>query len=83
MTREEIGKTVSSYISKNFLFDATRKIGGSDSLLGTGVVDSTGILELITFLETTYNVKFLDSELTADNFDSIDKIQSFISKKLS
>lgn len=83
MTKEEIGITVSKFISKTFLFDEGKKIDENVSLLGTGVIDSTGVLELISFLESTYNLKFDDDELVAENFDSLEKIKSFISKKIS
>jgi acyl carrier protein len=83
MTKEEIGTSVSKFISKTFLFDETKKVGENVSLLGTGVIDSTGVLELISFLESTFSVKFADNELVGDNFDSIDKIQNFMHEKLS
>ena len=83
MTKEEIEKTVSRYISKTFLFDEEKKIDRDASLLGTGVIDSTGVLELICFLETTFKLKFEDNELIAENFDSVEKIRHFLSMKLS
>src|ERR1041385_1398040 len=60
MDRRDIGITVSTFIRKNFLFDEHANINEKDSLLGTGTVDSTGILELICYLETTYKLKFQD-----------------------
>ena len=81
MVTEEIGKTVGAFISKNFLFDEHKQVPEKESLLGSGIIDSTGILELIAFLEQQYGVKFSDDELVGDNFDSIDKIKEFISKK--
>jgi acyl carrier protein len=83
MTKEEIGTTVSKFISKTFLFDDGKKIDENVSLLGTGVIDSTGVLELISFLESSYSLKFEDDELVAENFDSLEKIKTFISKKCS
>lgn len=83
MTKEEIGISVGKFIGKMFLFDENKKVDENASLLGTGVIDSTGVLELISFLETTYNIKFEDDELVGENFDSIEKIKNFISKKLS
>ena len=80
---DDIGTTVNKFISKNFLFDESKSVPENDSLLGSGVIDSTGILELIAFLEQEYNVKFEDSELVAENFDSINKIKAFISKKIA
>jgi len=51
------------------------------SLLGEGIVDSTGILELIEHLEKTYGITVLDEEMTADNLDSIAKIAEFVRRK--
>jgi acyl carrier protein len=83
MDSTAIGTDVCRFIGKNFLFDEKAVVNETDSLLGTGVVDSTGILELICYLEERYKLKFQDNELVADNFDSIQKISSFISGKLS
>ena len=83
MTQDEVRAKVHQFIRKNFLFDEKTPLADDQSLLGSGVVDSTGILELIAFLEETCRVKFEDSELVADNFDSIDRIAGFIMAKLS
>ena len=82
MKQEEIRTRVHQFIKKNFLFDDTATLGDDQSLLGSGVVDSTGILELISFLEETCRVKFEDSELVADNFDTVNRIAAFIANKL-
>jgi acyl carrier protein len=82
MQAEEIGTRVNSFIGKNFLFDESKKVPEHESLLGSGVIDSTGILELIAFLEQEYNVKFEDNELVAENFDSINNIKAFLAKKI-
>ena len=66
-----------------WILDEKTQVGDDQSLLRTGVVDSTGILELIEFLEVTFNVKFSDDELVADNFDSVSKMISFMTKKMS
>ena len=82
MTKDDIGTKVQQFIRTNFLFDADRQVEETHSLLGTGVVDSTGVLELISFLETTFGVKFNDEELVAENFDSVERIKEFIFRKL-
>lgn len=83
MNKEDIGTTVSNFISNNFLFNQDKKIDHSVSLLGTGIIDSMGTLELISFLESKYNIRFDDEELVAENFDSIEKIKEFLSKKIN
>lgn len=83
MDEKEIGTRIGKFISKTFLFDAEKKVDEKASLLNTGVIDSTGVLELISFIETSYGIKFADEDLVADNFDSIEKITKFVSQKLN
>lgn len=83
MAHEDMRATVTQFIRKNFVFDDKLQFEDDQSLLRTGIVDSTGILELIAFLEVTFKVKFADNELVADNFDSVSKIISFMTKKLT
>jgi len=82
ITQEEIGLKVKSFIQENFIFTG-QDLGVEESLLGSGTVDSTGILEVISFLEQTFEVQFEDKELVAENFDSIAKIQFFMFRKLA
>jgi acyl carrier protein len=82
ITQEEIGLKVKSFIQENFIFNG-QDIGSEESLLGSGTIDSTGILEVISFLEQAFGVQFEDKELVAENFDSIAKIQSFMFHKLA
>lgn len=74
-------ETVRDFIISNFIFDEKSTLDDDQSLLGSGVVDSTGILELIAFLEQTFGTKFKDDELVADNFDSVNKVVAFVAKK--
>lgn len=83
MSKEEILNTISWYIKKNFLYDEKKELNIQASLYETGVIDSMGTIELISFLESNYNIKFDDDELTAENFDSIEKIATFLDKKLN
>jgi acyl carrier protein len=78
---DEIKSQVREFVKANFLFDDRRVLGDDESLLGSGTVDSTGILELISFLEQNFNAKFKDQDLVADNFDSISKIAIFVAGK--
>jgi acyl carrier protein len=83
MTQDQIREQVRHFIRKNFVFDDRRVVEDRESLLGSGVIDSTGILELISYLEEHFAVKFEDTELTGENFDSVERISSFVSVKLS
>ena len=52
------------------------------SFLGESIIDSTGMLELVLFVETTYGLKILDTELVPENFDSLNKVVGFINRKM-
>jgi acyl carrier protein len=82
MQQEQIQTEVRDFIKTNFIYSDSKKLNDDESLLGSGVVDSTGVLELIAFLEGKFQVKFADNELVADNFDSVTKIVSFIQRRL-
>ena len=81
MEQSEIVKKVKDYIEKNFVYDQETKLKNDESLLDTGLVDSTGILEVVSFIEETYEISIQDEEMIPDNLDSIDKIASFIMRK--
>jgi acyl carrier protein len=81
MSPEMIRETISTFIKRNFLFDERKHLDTSASFLRTGVLDSTGILELITFIEDEFSTSFTDEELTSENFDSVDRAVSIIQRK--
>lgn len=73
---------IRSFVVTNFLFgDTSRAPGDADSLLATGVVDSTGVLELVEFLEGDLGVPVADHETVPANLDSIDNIARFVAHK--
>jgi acyl carrier protein len=72
-----------AFIEERFLAGAgLDQIEPDESLLENGVVDSTGVLELIEFLERTFQVKILDEELIPDNLDSVDNLVAFVERKI-
>ncbi len=73
---------VRNYILENYLFtnDASALSDG-DSFLDKGIIDSTGILEVIYFLEEEFGVSVDDEEMIPENLDSVDNIVVFIGKK--
>jgi acyl carrier protein len=74
---------IREFIEYNFLFreDATA-IRDGDSLLDAGLIDSTGVLELISFLETEFGLAVSEADITPDNLDSIERIDSFVTSKI-
>ena len=78
-----IAEKVRDYIKENFLFGADNKIGDEDSLLDAGVIDSTGAMELVSFIETQFGVEVGDRDLVPENLDSVAAIAGFITRKLA
>jgi len=73
---------IRSFIVDNFLFgEGENGLGGEDSLLENGVIDSTGILELVAFIQQTFEIAIQDDEIIPANLDSIDKIAVFVRRK--
>jgi len=71
------------FIEENFILEGEDNLGDEDSLLEKGIIDSTGVLELVAFLEETYQFKIKDEELVPENLDSIKNISQFIQIKLN
>src|ERR1041385_7231409 len=70
------------FINDNFLFGLEgQTFSDDDSLLEKRIIDSTGVLELIAFLDATFGVKVQDDELLPENLDSINRLVRFIEKK--
>ncbi len=73
---------IRNYILENFLFtDDESAIDVDASFLEEGILDSTGILEVIMFLEEEFDVKVLDEEMIPENLDSVANLVKFVSKK--
>jgi acyl carrier protein len=78
-----IAATVRAFIVENFLLgDESAKIAETDSFIKNGIVDSTGILELIEFLESTYSLTVDESEMIPANLDSLSNVAAFVTRKL-
>lgn len=81
-TEQELQKSLRDFIVENFLFGQDDPSIKSDtSLLEKGVIDSTGVLELVSMIEAKHKIKVDDNELVPDNFDSIARLSSYIRRK--
>ena len=70
------------FILENFLFtDDEGALANSDSFLERGILDSTGIMEVILFLEEEFDVTVADEEMIPENLDSIDHLRAFVQGK--
>lgn len=79
---QQIEGNVRHFIVESFLFGRDNpELGNGDSLLENGVIDSTGVLELVLFLEEQFQIKVEDEELVPENLDSIDRLSSYIQRK--
>ncbi len=78
-----IQSEVRDFVADNFLFgEDPESLNNNDSFLETGIIDSTGVLELVAFIEEKYSVEVDDDELVPENLDSIDQLINFIESKL-
>jgi acyl carrier protein len=76
-------KTIRNFVIENFLFGEANHLQEDTSFLESGIIDSTGILELIAFLEETYGIKLEDEEVIPENLDSLKNINAFLEKKMN
>ncbi|MEW5795024.1 MAG: acyl carrier protein [Candidatus Zixiibacteriota bacterium] len=77
-TRQEL----KAFILETFLFgDDSDGFGNSDSFMERGIIDSTGVLELVSHLEQTYGISVEDEEMIPANLDSIDNLAAFVQRK--
>ena len=73
---------IRAFIVDNFLYgSAAHALSRDDSFLERGIIDSTGILELVAFVENHYQVRVEDRELVPENLDSIDRLVAFVQRK--
>lgn len=80
----EIEAQIRSYIARNLLFsDNGFAYNDNASFLEEGIIDSIGVLELVLFVEETFDLSVPDHEITPDNFDSVSKLAHFIRGKLA
>ena len=79
----EIKDQVRSFVTSNFYVADPTSLEDDASLLYRGIIDSTGVLEVIFFIEETFGITVEDSEMLPDNLDSIERIAKFIARKIS
>jgi acyl carrier protein len=78
---ESVGKDLRKFIVESFLFGRDSMFSDEDSLLEKGLIDSTGVLEMIAFLKEKFGVTVEESEMIPDNLDSIQNLSAFIQRK--
>ncbi|MGH7600414.1 MAG: acyl carrier protein [bacterium] len=73
---------VRAFIVENFLFGDAAGLKDDESLRGKGIIDSTGILALIAFLEEEFGVSVADNEIRPENLDTVNRVAAFLRHKL-
>lgn len=77
----EIKNRVQAFILSNFYVTDASSLTESTPLLATGIVDSTGVLEVVAFLEEQFDIKVQDDEMLPENLDSIAQIAAYVKRK--
>lgn len=77
-----IRQTIRQYILQNFLFtDDEYALVDGDSFLAGGIIDSTGILEIMYFVEESFGITVNEDEMLPENLDSVDRLVAFVARK--
>ena len=82
MSPDEIRAKLRAFVTKNFYMADPDAFTDQTSFLDQGIIDSTGVLELILFLEQRFGVRVADAEATPRNLDSVARIAAFVATKL-
>ncbi len=78
-----IKASIRRYILENFLFtDDEARLRDDASFLEEGIVDSTGVLELVMFVEETFGIEVADEEILPENFDSVERLIRYVEAKI-
>ena len=79
----ETKEKIQAFVVENFLFGSEDGLKNETSFLDEGIIDSTGILELVTFLEEEFSITVEDEELVPENLDSINNVTAFLERKIA
>ena len=80
--KDTVAQQITSFIVENFLFgESIDGLKDTDSFLDNGIIDSTGILELVSFIEETYAIQVKDEELIPENLDSVANVTAYVQRK--
>ncbi len=78
----DLKEGVKAFIVENFLFGSDEGLEDNTSFMDEGIIDSTGILELIDFLEEEYSISVEDEEMIPENLDSLNNVVTYLRKKM-
>jgi len=78
----ELKEKIRGFIVENFLFGNDDGLTDNSSFLEEGIIDSTGILELVSFLEEEFGITVDDEDLIPENLDSVNNVTNYLARKL-
>ena len=81
MSDDAVRKRLREFVAKNFYLPDPTSFDDKTSFLERGIIDSTGVLELVTFVENEYGITVADDDMVPANFDSIDALVAFVARK--
>ena len=81
-TTHTIESDIRQFVVENFLFGEADGLEDAESFLERGIIDSTGVLELVSFIEGRYAISVEDNELVPANLDSVSAVGRFVREKL-
>lgn len=76
----EMKEKIRNFIVENFLFGEKNELKDDASFLEEGIIDSTGVLELIEFLEEEFNIEIDDEDMIPENLDSLNNLEKYMAK---
>jgi acyl carrier protein len=80
----DLVEQISKYVRNNLLYvDDSFEYDDDTSFIGEGLIDSMGVMELLTYVQSEFEITVDQSEVTPDNFDSVNKLAAFIRRKQS
>jgi acyl carrier protein len=79
---QQIKSEIRKFIVENYLYGQDDGFKEDDSFMNKGLIDSTGVLELVSFIEEKYGISVPDEELVPANLDSVENLANFIRGKL-
>ena len=78
-----IQNRIRAYLYEQFPMAKARQIGDCDSLLSSGIIDSLGILDMVSFMENEFDIIFDDEDLLSESFETISALAELVQTKLS
>jgi len=83
MQADAIREQLTSFIVKTFPLARGRNVGVDDRLLGEGIIDSLGVLDIVGYLESQFRIAVSDDDLSPENFETVGRLTAFVERKLA